>query len=162
MRYFILATGLLMFGTGTWFLITAVSDLRKASISRSWPIVIGKIQAGTVKVRRGKAFTDYFVDVTYTYVVHGVSYSGARAGFVKREKNCGFVPTRREAESRLLHFPTGRSVNVMYSPRTPRISTLETGVDASGLINRLVTLLLGLLFLALPTLVACVVLRSHA
>jgi len=53
-------------------------------------------------------------------------------------------------------------VNVTYSPRTPRISTLETGVDALGLINRLVTLLLGLLFLALPTLVACVVLRFHA
>lgn len=140
---------------GAFFLVFAIASVAYGLASRRWPAVRGKIESASLRstpaYRGGRQF---WADIRYSYTVDDKAYVGKRIGFVKLGGYNAASRSRSDAERLLLLRPPGQAVHVSYSPRNPRISALQVGVDFAGVLNCLLVAILGLLFLSLGFLFA--------
>jgi len=109
-------------------LVYALYELSRAKASQHWPTVEAKVCAAGIRQywRRGPGMR-YTPWVRYAYRFEGSSYEGKRFMF-----SGPLSPTTgvlQEAEEFLTPFAVGTVINVRVSPRNPRISVIEPGVD---------------------------------
>jgi hypothetical protein len=112
-------TGLLLMGDGV-----VLGTSARQFLSRGFAAVTGKIircQLGRSAVRsRG-------MDITYTYMVGGVEYTGHRYRYDERHGAFDYTATARG-------FPPGARRTVFYNPSDPSDAVLKPGLDGCDLL----------------------------
>lgn len=103
----------------------------KASESRAWPSVRGRVYAARVievqaRPFEGHKYTDYQPEIRYEFTVGGKEYAGNRYTLLASR-----VPWRSDAEKIVTQYPIGREVDVYYDPSDPnRCVLVHSNVDA--------------------------------
>src|SRR5690349_16072152 len=122
---------------GTYFVGQAIANILLGVASERWPEVTAKIESANVKrMTSGRgAFVEFWLDLGYSYVVEGRSYSGRRVSFARSSDAATRHASRAEAERHLMHYAQGRRIEVRYWPRYPQVSAIEPGVDLGGAIT---------------------------
>ncbi len=112
---------------GTAGLVCALRELCRALDSRHWPLQEAEIvQSGVRAYRGGHLGTTFGPNVRYKYEREGVVYEGTRIMF----SGLGLSTfSRHEVEQFLAPLAKGTRILVRVSPRNPRISVIEPGVD---------------------------------
>ena len=83
----------------------------------------GVIQSSEMKSHSGsKGGTTYSADVTYTYNVGGVNYTGSKISIGQMSSSSEY------AHGVLNRYPIGKMVSAQYSPDDPSEAVLETGI----------------------------------
>lgn len=100
---------------------------RKAGCARAWPQAKGRITASDLihKVETdadNRAQDVFYVRPTYAYEVDGRALSGDRVSFGASSR----FESRKAAEALAERYPVGRDVAVLYNPRKPQESALES------------------------------------
>ena len=105
----------------------------RAIASASWPITDGTIQSSYVREVPGgrvapppgwSGRSGHVPTVTYTYSVHGATYTGTRIWFTE------FSAMPGEARMTTAEFPVGSSVRVHFNAGDPQQSLLKPGLSA--------------------------------
>lgn len=100
---------------------------RKAGGARAWPQAPGRITASDV-VHKVETDADnrlqdiFYVRPTYAYEVDGRALTGERVSFGASSR----FESRKAAEALAGRYPVGRDVAVLYNPRKPQESALES------------------------------------
>jgi hypothetical protein len=141
-----LVTGLVSLGLtlNSWAIFTLIclclsflilkhpaEDLILGIKSRSWPTVQGTITSARADFHAGDSGSPYHEAqadsyealVKYKYQIDGINYLSNRLRFGSTR----YYFSRKSAEKILSPYYGGKSVEVYYHPRKPRISTLQTG-----------------------------------
>lgn len=100
---------------------------RKAGSARAWPLAPGRITASDLihKIETdadNQAQDVFYVRPTYDYEVDGRALTGDRVSFGASSR----FETRKAAEALAGRYPVGRDVAVLYNPRKPQESALES------------------------------------
>jgi hypothetical protein len=108
--------GLVAVGIGIWILAKSIR-------SEHWPVTDGIVQSAEMKSHSGsKGGTTYSTDVTYTYQVAGMSYTGDKVSIGQMSSSSEY------ARGILNRYPVGKKVSVHYAPGGPSDAVLETGI----------------------------------
>jgi hypothetical protein len=127
---------LLMFA-GLLIMIVGSATLRRDLEMRSWPTVIGEVVSSDVVGSRA-----FHPDVTYSYVVDGIRYTGSSDLMMP-----GFGGKRSRLETAEIMaktYPPGKKVGVHYDPEHPERSTLRAGLSYGACLQLAFGLLLYL------------------
>ena len=100
---------------------------QKAGSARAWPLASGRITASAVvhKVETdadSRAQDIFYVRPAYAYEVDGRALKGDRVSFGASSR----FESRKAAEALAGRYPVGREVAVLYNPRKPQESVLES------------------------------------
>lgn len=100
---------------------------RKAEGARAWPQAKGRITASDLihKVETdadNRAQDIFYIRPTYAYEVDGRALTGDRISFGVSSR----FESREAAEALAERYPVGRDVAVLYNPRKPQESALES------------------------------------
>lgn len=100
---------------------------QKAGSARAWPLAPGRITASDLvhKVETdadNRAQDIFYVRPAYAYEVDGRALTGDRVSFGASSR----FETRKAAEALAGRYPVGRDVAVLYNPRKPQESALES------------------------------------
>ena len=132
-------------GFGLIMLLIYSSALMRASASRNWPSVEGRIDSshvGRVASSRGgrSSTSNYKPEIKYSYSVKGNSYAGSHIGF-----GVPILGWQFGAEQVVARYPTGAARTVYYDPQNPAQAVLERKMqnNAAALIVTLACLLVG-------------------
>ena len=107
--------GMAVLGAGVWTLIKSIR-------TEHWPVTDGVVQSAHQESHSGDHGTTYSAEVTYTYQVSGVSYSGHKISI-------GAISSSSQyAQGILDRYPVAKKVSVYYSPADPAEAVLETGI----------------------------------
>ena len=137
--------GLFAFVLGALLLWLGWRRQQKVKASMSWPYVVGKVVAASVRqvVERGDAqtrdVTNYVPLVQYDYQVGGQNYQGNRLAFQEKAYS-----SQKKAFHLVAAFPAGNPVSVYYDPANPQNAVLER--QAHG--NNILLVVGGILVLA--------------
>lgn len=137
--------GLFAFVLGALLLWLGWRGQQKVKASMSWPYVLGKVVAASVRqvVERGDAdtrdTTHYVPFVQYEYQVGGQNYQGNRLAFQEKGYN-----SHKKAFNLVAAFPVGGPVSVFFDPANPQNAVLER--KAHG--NNVLLVVGGILVLA--------------
>ena len=121
-----MATSLFAFVLGALLLWLGWRRQQKVKASMSWPYVLGKVVAASVRqvVERGDAqtrdITNYVPFVQYEYQVGGQNYQGNRLAFQEK----GYT-SHKKAFKLVADFPVGGPVSVYFDPANPQNAVLE-------------------------------------
>ncbi len=111
-----IAIGLMALGAGVW---TLIRSLR----TEQWPVTDGVVRSAGVAAQSGGSDGDtYSPEVTYTYQVGGVDYTGKKVAVGQMSSS------RDYALGVLSRYPIGKKVSVHFSPADPAEAVLETGI----------------------------------
>lgn len=122
LAFFIAAIGVILF-------TISASNLSKELAARSWSKVDGVVKNTSVTVSKGRNQTLWCPRWEYHYTVDNQSYTGNRAAI-------GAFPcaqSQRLAQERLKTHPINSSIQVMYDPENPHLSTLQISDDGGFL-----------------------------
>lgn len=129
-------------GFAVFMAVSYGHDIYKAHVQSSgWNAAEGKILSSSVQRGCGKGGGSYYLDVNYTYLVHGKSYRNGKVWFGN-----GYCGGKTNAEIIAYRYATGSSTPVYYNPNNPAESILVRGLIENG------TYFLFLLFISLPCL----------
>lgn len=144
-------TGLVVIGLG-------LRRMGQAARSRKWPTAPGSIHSSTTVSRTAPPLPQQDEDeeqaasrppqllhrpeVTYTYTVHGKSYTGTTLGVDQVE-----VSSERQAREHAARYVPGAPVTVYYDPENPSRALLEPGVHSTSWLFPAV----GVVFLVVAT-----------
>jgi hypothetical protein len=125
------------------FVYLAIRASRRASASRSWPVVTGKILAAGIEPRTSRSgssgySTSYYPVVQYEYTVNGQRFLGNRITF---GGDVGYGWTNM-AQRQIANYVPNSNVAVFYDPNEPGNAVLERTAGASGKIYWLVAILI--------------------
>ena len=138
---------------GIWLLLSGSADLAHGFASRRWPAVEGTVVRRELETYKTSAesgpSTLHRILVSYEFSAYGYTYQGNRLRF----RDAGFGSPREANEylGRLVH---DSRCQVFYQPNDPNESTLVTGVRAGALVECLLLLAVGLVFVALGVYIA--------
>jgi hypothetical protein len=127
--------GLIAFVLGALLLWQAWRRQQKVKASMSWPYVLGKVLAASVRqvVVRGDAdtrdTTNYVPSVQYEYQVGGQNYQGNRLAFQEKGYN-----SHKKAFKLVADFPVGGPVSVYFDPANPQNAVLERKAHGNNFI----------------------------
>ena len=109
----------------------------RAASSRNWPWTMGTVVNARIReevhvAEHGRAYSRYYPEVAYEYVVEGRTYRSKRIRF-------GGLPfvystDREEIETWLADYPGGRQVQVYYHPQRPEEAVLQPGGSTAAAI----------------------------
>lgn len=103
----------------------ALSKLRKASQSRSWPTVEGKVIRSEIVERQTREGKIYGIGFEYTYQVSGQDFT-SEGRFLDEEYGRSWVGDLKDFVD---SHPVGKSVDVYYQPDAPATSAIINGVQ---------------------------------
>jgi len=113
---------------GAGILIVGGTTLLKASNSKTWPTVSGRIVSSAVKERpRNKGRTTYDAVVRYEYEVSGYKYTSNDVAFGDYGSGKGSHASKIVDKHRV-----GSEVTVHYSPSNPGKAVLEAGESGNA------------------------------
>jgi hypothetical protein len=118
----------------------------QAKASLEWPQVSGVITSSRVQSRRDNDGTVYSSEVTYDYTVDGKKMSGETVYFGDNVSSS----SRTTASETVSKYPTGKEIQVYYSPESPDECVIEPGTTWSSYF----VLILGSIFGVVGLLVA--------
>ena len=129
------------------FFYIAMRGRRASSITKKWPMAVGKVLHSDVELRRshssnGGYNTSYYPSVVYEYEVNGQRYQSNTLS-PGMEYGLGF---RGRVEARVARYPAGGMVQVYYNPENPAQAVLEhsaTGNRIMGYIAVLIVVILA-------------------
>jgi hypothetical protein len=155
MTMFLLLYGLgfwLLFfgGSGGWALFVALSDKKKATLSRNWLSIPGRIVSSqiveVVHHDSDGTHSGLQLDVEYEYSVAGIQYLNNKHTPGRIPKG---IPYRRVAEVEN-RYALNATVPVFYNPRNPQESCLEREAPLSNL-----TMVIGIVLLIIAACGVC-------
>jgi hypothetical protein len=127
--------------------IFGVFFLRTAFASYGWPSAPGTVQAINASLYRseyGGNRRTYVYQVTYSYAVNEIAYTGDRYSLGEGPTASRPYDTAREAERAGKEaYPPGSEIPVYYDPQTPTAAVLKRGTN----IGTYAPLIMGLFFL---------------
>jgi hypothetical protein len=112
--------------------LTAAGIRRRGQVqaSRSWLQVPGTITAGSIVVLSGDDSTGYAPEITYSYEVNRMRYTGKRIRFNRRQ-----YILKSRARKELDSYPVNSGVIVYFDPQNPGDAVLiREATDSTGLI----------------------------
>ena len=104
---------------GGAFLVFGFYQRSRVRASQSWPQTMATITKAEIVEEKDRDSRGYVVNVLYGYTVDGVSYTGQRIGFGKRQ----YIRKKR-AQAELQRYPVNSSVLVYFDPRKPADAVL--------------------------------------
>ena len=110
-----IVVGVAVFGAGIWTLVKSIR-------TEHWPVTDGVIQSAQQESHSGDHGTTYSAEVTYTYQVSGVNYTGRKISIGAMSSSSQY------AQGILDRYSVGKNVSVYYSPTDPAEAVLETGI----------------------------------
>ena len=141
---------ILFVGGSVGFVTWTYVEYSKGAESADWPNAAGQVLSSEVGTRPGGEDSrgTYVPQVTYRYVVNGVTFSGDTIRFGLMGDS-----SRDDAEEAARKYRVGAPVTVYYDHANPTSSVLEPGGSVSWLVIGMVAavgwLLLGLVLLVL-------------
>ena len=139
---------------GVGLIIFSRRSKKKADASLTWPSVLGKVLATSVREsithdEDGRQTVSYYPEVEYTYEVNGQDFTSKRlsfGGLVTRK-------TRAEVVTHLTQYPVDSTLLVYHNPQNPREAVIErTSAGAKwalvvGVIISIIAACIGLVML---------------
>ncbi len=114
--------GTMLLPVAAWAYATMRLEQAMAILSRSWPIVPGKIDTSDVSERRSyRSGRFWALDVRYVYCVNGMDCVDTRLAFAPR-----WIGSQYIVDSLARRYPVGAAVDVRYDPDQPDEAVLET------------------------------------
>jgi hypothetical protein len=108
---------------GTAGLLYGLVEFRRAKESEHWLVEDATVlDASVIKHRGGRSYSPL---IRYEYRHNDASYEGSRIMF----SGLDFTSSRKDVEEFVLPFVKGSKTRVRVSPRDPRRSVIEPGVD---------------------------------
>ena len=115
---------------GSMFIsVTSIRDWWLSKKSAAWPSVSGKIIRSTLNVIKGREvgeFTQYEPLISYSYDIHGCSYTSGRFTFSET-----IFKSQEAAQAVCDKYSTGASVEVFYDPNNPKRATLKRNAEGN-------------------------------
>jgi hypothetical protein len=141
---------LLFFGAGIYALSVYARERKKATETKTWPSVTGKVVEAEVSEdvqvdSEGDRRRVFAPHVVYEYEVNGTPYRGDRI----RAGIRSFIGSRRKVEQELALYPVGSPVRVYYNPANPAEAVLQPGTSSKA------ALVIGIVFLVITGMTAC-------
>ena len=126
-------------GIGVILIGVGIRQRIRLRASENWVAVPGKITATAVSVSRSSNSAEYNLAVNYDYAVDGVTYTGHRIEFGRRN-----YARKKTAQAKLEQYPVGSPVMVYVNPEKPGDAVLVRSAPYNALY-----FVLGILMLAL-------------
>jgi uncharacterized protein DUF3592 len=111
---------------GTAGLLYGLVEFRRARESEHWLVEDATVLDASVSTHRGgMTGSSYSPLIRYEYTRNDVTYEGSRIMF----SGLDFTSSRKNVEDFVMPFVKGSTIRIRVSPRDPRLSVIEAGVD---------------------------------